>query len=366
MISETRIDFRLPALSARGYRITLAAGLIKRIPQMVALAFPGRRVWIVTDSTVLRLHGRSLQRSLVLEGIDAGLVEIPPGEDSKNEGVVYAVQSQLLEHGIDRDSIIIALGGGVVGDVAGFVAATVLRGVACIQVPTTLLAQVDSSVGGKVGINHPLGKNLIGAFHQPSAVWIDPAVLSTLPPHEFRSGLAEVIKIVAALDAESFSDLERICGKLNRKSTQMLLPLIVRAVRLKAAVVALDEREGGLRKVLNLGHTIGHAVEAAGRYSIRHGEAVAIGLAVEAGIAAAMGVLSGRDEGRLLRVLRKAGLPTQLPRALNRRRLLRALSADKKSEQGDPRFVLLQRPGHCLIGVPVPAAILMEHLGPTA
>jgi 3-dehydroquinate synthase len=363
MTPAATIELRLPAGRKRGYRITIAAGLFRRLPHLLARAHPGRRVWIVTDSNVLRLHGRALQRSMVLEGIDAALVEIPPGEDTKNERVVSALHTQLLEHGIDRNSLVLALGGGVVGDVAGYVAATILRGVAWIQVPTTLLAQVDSSVGGKVGINHRLGKNLIGAFHQPSAVYIDPVLLSTLPPDEFRNGLAEVIKIAAALDPNFFRDLERKAGRLHRGAVPLLIPVITRAVRLKAAVVAQDEHEAGLRKALNLGHTIGHAVEAAADFSIRHGEAVAIGLALEAGMAVALGLLSVRDGERMVRLLERSGLPTRLPRKLPRTRLFRALVADKKSEQGDPRFVLSGGPGRCIIGARVPAIMLIEHLG---
>ena len=363
MAKTTTIEVRPGPRKARRYQVLIEPGLLERLPDLLAGSFPGRKIWIVTDSNVLRLYGRRFHRRLVLAGADAGLIEIPPGEESKREEVLRALQTGLLDHGIERNSLIVALGGGVVGDLAGFAAATVLRGIEYIQVPTTLLAQVDSSVGGKVGINHRLGKNLIGAFHHPSAVYIDPRVLSTLPSREFRNGLAEMIKIAAALDRGLFRDLERNGRKISKDSELVLAQRIARAIGLKAAVVAKDEQEAGLRKVLNLGHTIGHAVEAASGFRIHHGEAVAIGLAAEAEIAVEMDLLPRKEHARLLRVLRNAGLPTRIPRDLGRRRFLRALSADKKSERGAPRFVLLHRIGHSVVGVEVPTPFLIERVG---
>jgi 3-dehydroquinate synthase len=362
----TSIEVHLPSPSPRRYRVHIAAGMLDDIPRRVAAMFPARRIWLITDSTVLRLYGRKLHRSLVRAGMDTVVLEIPPGEASKHERVVRAIQTHMLEQGIDRDSVIVALGGGVVGDTAGFVAATLLRGIAYVQVPTTLLAQVDSSVGGKVGINHRLGKNLIGAFHHPAAVYIDTALLSTLPAAEFRNGMAEVIKIAAATDREFFRELERRNRRLTRTAPGMLTHLVARAVRLKAGIVGRDEREQALRKVLNLGHTIGHAVEAASGFGIQHGEAVSIGLVAESRIACAMGMLPPADLARLSRLLRSAGLPVQIPRKLDRKRFASALAVDKKSALGMARFVLLRRLGQCVVGVSVPTPFLAAFTGDEA
>ncbi len=362
---EHSVVVRLLRGRPRPYTIRIAAGLLDALPERIAAEYPGRNTWVITDGTVARLHGRRLLRNLVLAGVDAALVEIPPGEEAKSAAVAAAVHTQLLTHGVDRASVIIACGGGVVGDLAGFIAATLLRGIDWIQVPTTLLAQVDSSVGGKVGVNHPLGKNLIGAFHQPSAVFVDPAVLASLPPAELRNGFAEIIKIAAAIDPVLFRRLERRSSPWSCNIEEMV-PLIARAVGLKAAVVARDEREASLRKVLNLGHTIGHAIEAASAYRIRHGEAVAIGLAAEGRIAHHMGLLAARDLERLTRVLRSAALPTRLPRRVSNARIARALLLDKKSEGGRPRFVLLRRIGETVLGADVPPDVLRAVLGAPA
>lgn len=342
--------------------IHIEAGLMRRLPALLAAGYRGRKLRIITDSTVLGLYGRRLHAYLAALGVDAVALDFPPGEQSKCEDVLRSLQTTLLRHGTDRNALIVALGGGVVGDLAGFAAATLLRGIDYVQVPTTLLAQVDSSVGGKVGVNHPLGKNLIGAFHPPSAVYTDPKVLSTLPRREFRSGLAELIKIAAALDRRLFTDIERMIGRLTPGRPHVLAALIARAVGLKAAVVERDERDRGLRLALNLGHTIGHAVEAASGYALRHGEAVAIGMAVEAGFARAMHVLGPEDHRRLYAVLRKAGLPVRIPRGVSRRRILAALSADKKTAGDVPRFVLLHRIGCSLAGLQVPRTFLREVL----
>ncbi len=357
------IRVRLRTLPDRSYLVTVREGIVRDLPGLIASRWKRKSVFIITDSNVKRLYGNAMLRSLTGHGVEAWLLDFPPGERSKNAGVVFSLHSALLLQGIRRDSLIVALGGGVVGDVAGYVAATVLRGVRYIQVPTTLLAQVDSSIGGKVGVDHPVGKNLIGAFHQPSAVYIDPRVLSTLPAAEFRNGLAEMVKIGAALDRKFFAMLERSAGRVSRRRPRVMLPLISHAVRLKQSVVEKDEFESDLRKTLNLGHTIGHAVEAAENYSIRHGAAVSIGLAAEACIAAGMGLLKEEEMGRLVRLLRSLGLPTKFPPLRNPAKFLEALSADKKSVGASPRFVLLKSIGTSIIGVDVPSPFLLELIG---
>lgn len=338
----------------RSYKIHIRPGLLEELPGILVSQFPARRFFIITDSHVARLYGSALQHGMTSLGLDVLMLDIPSGEQSKNFRVVHLLHTQLLEAGIRRDSLIIALGGGVVGDVAGYVAATVLRGVSYVQVPTTLLAQVDSSVGGKVGIDHPLGKNLIGAFHQPEAVYVDPLVLKTLSAAEFRNGLAEVVKIAAALDKKMFIFIERNTNRILKNDRKVLTALITGSVGLKASVVSKDERESGLRKVLNVGHTIGHAVEAGMKYNMRHGEAVAIGLVIEARIAWGMGILPAREYERLLALLIRLKLPVEFPRKLNGARFRRALALDKKRDAVGVKFVLLKAIGKSVVGVNVP------------
>ena len=350
----------------RGQRSTstveIGPGCLARARSSLARTLKAARVFVITDSNVKKSHGRRFVADLLSAHVDAWLIDFPAGERSKNAGLIDSLHTQLLEHAVRRDSMIIALGGGVVGDVAGYVAATVLRGIRYIQVPTTLLAQVDSSVGGKVGIDHPLGKNLIGAFHPPLAVYIDPLVLQTLPDREFRSGLAEVVKIAAALDVSFFRFLERNTSKINRRETRTLTGMITRSIQLKASVVEQDERESGLRKTLNLGHTIGHALEAAKEYTLRHGEAVAMGLVAESRIARDMGLLSTKEFARLLHLMHKLDLKMSLPRVRSREKFVTALSIDKKSGGSTPKFALLRKMGSTVIGVEVPSPFLADVL----
>ncbi|MBM2846663.1 MAG: 3-dehydroquinate synthase [Bacteroidetes bacterium] len=349
-----------PSSGDRSYRIAIQPGILGSLADRKTKS--EGKVFIITDETVGRLYGRAVQKEFVGKGNEAVLLDFPPGERSKNYRTVNALHTQLLRNGIGRDSLIVALGGGVVGDVAGYVAATILRGVPFIQVPTTLLAQVDSSVGGKVGIDHPLGKNLIGAFHQPTAVYIDPDVLRTLSIKEYRNGLAEVVKIAAALDRRFFNYIEQQEKQIRKRNPRVVLELIHRAVTIKAAVVMKDEKEAGLRKVLNLGHTIGHAVEAATDFRLKHGEAVAIGLATEARIALEMGVMMKKEYERLVALLGAFRLPIRFPSRMNTRRFLAALSADKKGEGGRTKFVLLKRIGQPVVGVEVPSPFIVAML----
>lgn len=351
---KNRVSVHLRPGSGRSYDILIKSGGLAALPLIIRKRWPGRLVFVVTDTNVSHLYAKKLQQGFDDIGVDHALFEVPPGEESKSIDIYYALMGALLESGIKRSSLVVAFGGGVVGDLAGFAAATVMRGVEFIQVPTSLLAQVDSSVGGKVGIDHDAGKNLIGAFHQPSFVMIDPEVLRTLPEVEFRNGLAEVVKIAAALDADFFRILEKNSSRITRSNTAFLTRMICHAVALKAAVVEKDERESGLRKSLNLGHTIGHALEAMTGYSIRHGEAVAMGLVAESQLAVTAGLLDTDDYVRLMRLLLKCGLPAKVPPVVNARRFFRALSIDKKNTGTDPSFVLLRRIGVSLINVHLP------------
>ncbi len=348
------LKVRLPAGRDRSYTISITDDILATLPMRLERLFPGAQKFVITDSNVRRFYGKSLLSSFDQSGELVMLLEVPAGEASKNSELVYQLQSELLRRGVHRDSVIVAFGGGVVGDLAGFVAATVLRGIRFVQVPTTLLAQVDSSVGGKVGIDHPAGKNLIGAFHQPHAVYIDVSLLKTLPEREFRSGLTEAFKIAAALDAEYFAFIARNAGKIKRSNASFLEKLIARSVGLKAAVVMKDEYETGIRKALNLGHTIGHALEATSGFRILHGEAVGMGIALESEVALRLGLLHRRDQKTLLKTMKALKLRTRPPVLRDRGRFFDALRADKKALQGKVRFVLPTSIGACALGVEVP------------
>jgi 3-dehydroquinate synthase len=332
------------------------------LPRYLPAYFGGRDIFVITDSTVRTLYGVSLTHDLTKAGYGVWLLDIPAGERSKTPAVVQTLQNILLSAGIRRNSLIIALGGGVVGDVAGFVAATILRGVDYIQVPTTLIAQADSSIGGKVGVNHARGKNLIGAFYPPRAVFTDPEVIKTLPRSEFRNGLAEILKIALALDPRLFSWLERNRLKLRVPNVRQLTTLIRRAVNVKAKVVQQDERDVGARQVLNLGHTVAHALEKSTDHKIPHGAAVAIGIAVESEISVRMGVMWTRERVRLMRLMRELRLPVNMPPISNSSAFLRALSLDKKGIGRNVRFVLPRGIGRAST-CEVPPRLITEVLG---
>jgi 3-dehydroquinate synthase len=307
------------------------------------------RAAIVTDSSVARLYGARASESLRRARFAVEIVEVPAGEASKSLAMLDAIYDRLAAAEIDRAGAVFALGGGVVGDLAGFAAATWLRGIAVVQVPTTVVAQVDSSLGGKTGVNHPRGKNLIGAFHQPRAIVADVATLASLPEREFREGLAEVIKYGAIMEAAMVADLERGIDAILARDPKMLAETVARSLRHKAAVVAADEHESGLRKTLNFGHTIGHALEASAGYgSLLHGEAVAIGMAAAAALSESHAGLSADEGSRLLRLIARAGLPTEIPAGARTAEFVRALRLDKKRVEDTVDFVLLDRLGHAV------------------
>jgi len=303
-------------------------------------------VALVTDSNVARHYSTRAAGALENSGFIPKLVVVPAGETSKSSAVLQDLYDQMIGAEIDRGGSIFALGGGVVGDLGGFAAASYLRGIAVVQVPTTLVAQVDSSLGGKTGVNHPRAKNLIGAFHQPSAIIADVRTLITLPEREFREGLAEAIKYGAIMDAAMLTDLERDLDRILARDLGILEALVARSLRLKAAVVTADEREGGLRKILNFGHTLGHALEASAGYgTYLHGEAVAIGMAAAATLSEKFGGLSADEASRLVRLIRRTGLRTEMPPKFRTADFESALKLDKKRLAGGVEFVLLQRLG---------------------
>jgi len=302
-----------------------------------------RSALIVTDSHLADLAApAAYQTAFAGAGIEPALVILPAGEQTKSLDHAARLYDELISRGADRHTLIVALGGGVIGDLAGFVAATFARGLPLLMVPTTLLAQVDSSVGGKVGINHPAVKNAIGAFHQPVGVWIDTETIGTLPVRELRCGLAEVVKYGVILDARFFATLERIAEDLLGRDDQALRCVVAESCRKKAGVVARDEREeSGLRAILNFGHTVGHAIESVAGYGGRfqHGEAVAVGMVAESRLAERLGWIGVDVTERVVRLLARLGLPTSAP-GLDPDALLAAMRRDKKNKSGKLCFVL--------------------------
>lgn len=313
--------------------------------------FPGSKKFIITDSHIGPLYGKKL--SLALNLSSRYVIVVPAGEKSKSRKIKDRLENKLLQLHADRHSVIIALGGGMIGDLAGFVAASLFRGVPLVQIPTSLLAQVDSSVGGKVAINHPRGKNLIGAFYQPRQVYIDPSVLGTLPEREFRSGLAEVIKYGAILDADFFNDIERNHRKILDRDHTVLISMIKRCCELKRNVVQNDERESGPRKILNFGHTIGHAIESLSHFRLHHGEAISIGMVAEAKLSTRTTGLALTDVFRLQSLLDRCQLPTEIPPSYTLRKLLPVISFDKKNREGIVYYTLLTTIGKAIIDIPV-------------
>jgi len=332
-MDPVRIDVSTPS---RTYAVTIRDGALDRVgPVLDDLCTPARR-FVVSSPLVWRLHGAQFARAV--EGAEAILV--PDGERFKQLPTVTRIYDALVRANADRAATLITFGGGVIGDMAGFAAATYLRGIALVHVPTTLLAQVDSAIGGKVGVNHPLGKNLIGAFHQPHAVIVDPLVLVTLPRREFRAGLYEVIKYGMTSSASLFDRVARERKAIFTRSPEALTPIIAESCRIKASVVADDEREAGPRRVLNFGHTAGHAIEAVTKYRrFRHGEAVGYGMLVAAELAKGRGALADRDRQALGDVITSLG-PLPPIADLSATEVLDAMKHDKKVVAGRLHFVL--------------------------
>ena len=342
-------------LGERAYPIHIGEGLLGRAGEVLR-ARTGPRVVVVTNAIVAAHHLAPLTEALRGSGRQVDVVLLPDGEAHKNAATLDDLLTRLLELRVERSTTLIALGGGVVGDIAGFAAAIYQRGVPFVQVPTTLLAQVDSSVGGKTGINHPLGKNMIGAFWQPRAVLIDTAVLATLPLRELRAGLAEVIKYGAIRDADFFSWLEANLTRLLAGDAAALTHAIRRSCAVKAEIVAADERESGERALLNFGHTFGHAIEAAQGYGEwLHGEAVAAGMVCAARLSERACGLDPAATRRLVKLLARAGLPVSPPNiAVDR--WLDLMRRDKKVDAGTMRFVLLERLGAAALRADIAAA----------
>ncbi|AQS58472.1 3-dehydroquinate synthase [Desulforamulus ferrireducens] len=329
------------ALAKRSYPINIGSGILQELPEQLAPLSLGQKVLVVTDSQVGPLYGPRVKELLAGAGFSVAMVQIPAGETSKTLEQAAQLYDAAFSFGLDRKCAMIALGGGVVGDITGFVAATYMRGVPFIQVPTTLLAQVDSSVGGKVAVNHPQGKNIIGAFYQPKLVQIDVATLETLNIRELRAGLAEVIKYGVIWDGEFFSWLERNHTKLINLDPEALAYAIETCCQIKAAVVEQDETEQGKRALLNYGHTLGHALEALSGYgTYLHGEAVAVGMVAAARLAVQQGLLSRNDYQRIYTLLDNLQLPTEIPTDIKPEAIIELMFSDKKVYDGKLTLIL--------------------------
>jgi 3-dehydroquinate synthase len=369
MATMSRVTITLPP---RPYDAVIESGLLQRSGEALRDLFsvifreaagdsPAKhqRLFVVTAPPVRRKWGKKLMASLSAAGFTAKIIEMPDGERHKKLATVEKLSEQLSRLGADRNSVIIAFGGGVVGDVTGLVASLYMRGVDLVQIPTTVLAQVDASIGGKTGVNLCAGKNLVGTFHHPRVVLIDPAVLSTLPEREFRAGLYEALKCGVIGKPELFRALENVDTRKLRRDPARLEWIIAESVKLKAEVVSSDERENGLRRVLNLGHTIGHALEAQTRYRhFLHGEAVAWGMIASAGIASAVGLMENASASRITDAVHSLG---PLPKVQSRSRdILRLLKSDKKTRNGIVHFVLPREIGKVEIANDVPEQVVIE------
>lgn len=347
-------------LGQRTYKIIIGVGLLEQAGQQVANLFSARKALLVTNPTVGALFAEQVTASLEQAGLETIVAEIPDGEEYKTLQNAEMLYDCAFSAGLDRRCPVLALGGGVVGDLAGFVAATYMRGVPFVQLPTTLLAQVDSSVGGKVAVNHPRGKNIIGAFYQPALVLTDPTTLQTLDAGEIRSGLAEVIKYGIISDTAFFEWLEANIERVLALESAAITHIIERSCLNKARVVEDDETEQGNRAVLNLGHTVGHAIEAIAGYGrYRHGEAVSIGTVVAARLAVELGLLQADEEIRIKNLLLRTGLPVGVPKDLAAAELLKSMYGDKKNFSGQINYVLPTSIGKTMVFKDMPEDKIM-------
>ena len=341
------------------YQIIIKPGLLRDIGNQIGTVTQSRQVGIVTDSMVGPLYVHVVEEALRECAFTVVSAHVPTGEDHKTFTSIEAIYDQILPARVDRETPLIALGGGVIGDMTGFAAATILRGIPFIQVPTTLLAMVDASVGGKTGINHAVGKNLIGAFHQPLGVFIDPEVLKTLPPRELRGGLAECIKHAIILEADGFAWLEESIGRALAVDVEYLTELVARNVEIKAKVVAADPLERGERAHLNFGHTFGHAFETVSKHTISHGEAIAMGMVAASRLAGSIGMIDDASVQRIVNLFRKAELPvTGAPADTNA--VLETMKFDKKVHGGKLRLILPDCIGHVVIRDDIPVQAVRD------
>ncbi|MBF2022061.1 MAG: 3-dehydroquinate synthase [Hydrococcus sp. C42_A2020_068] len=352
-------------LPENSYEIAIAPGSLSQLGSYISKLNLGKKILLVSNRDIFSHYGEIALTSLKNAGFDVFTHAIPEGEVNKTLDSIAQIYDTALENYLERSSTMLALGGGVIGDMTGFAAATWLRGINFVQVPTSLLAMVDASIGGKTGVNHPKGKNLIGAFYQPRLVLIDPQVLKTLPVREFRAGMAEVIKYGVIWDGDLFAKLEGAdrLDDIAYLSEELLQIILTRSCQAKANVVGKDEKEAGLRAILNYGHTIGHAIESLTGYSvINHGEAVAIGMVAAGKIATKLQMWTQEEEIRQNHLIQKAGLPTKIPTNLNSEAVIETLQTDKKVKAGKVRFILPTEIGKVTIIDRVPSNLIREVL----
>lgn len=352
-------------LPSESYDIAIAPGNLELLGEKMATLKLGKKVLLVSNPSVFTHYGERAVSSLLNAGFDVTTCLLKDGEQYKNLTSVGQIYDKALENRLERAATMVALGGGVIGDMTGFAAATWLRGINFVQVPTTLLSMVDASIGGKTGVNHPQGKNLIGSFHQPRLVLIDPQVLDTLPMREFQAGMAEVIKYGIIWDADLFEQMEA-CDRLDEMpalSPSLVQTILARSCQAKADVVSKDEKEAGLRAILNYGHTIGHAVESLTGYQVvNHGEAVAIGMVAAGKLALGMNLWDAESQARHVALIQKAGLTTTLPSEIDINAIIDSLQTDKKVKAGKVRFVLPTQIGAVEITDQVPTDLIHQVL----
>ncbi len=352
-------------LGERSYDIAIGQDILDDVGEAVKGLAPSPALALVSNPTVYDLYGERVKKSLAAAGFDIVEIIVPDGEEYKNLLWVERILTSMLEKRLDRRSVLVALGGGVIGDMAGFAASLYMRGIRFVQVPTTLLAQVDSSVGGKTGVNHPLGKNMIGAFWQPSLVWIDVETLGTLPKREFLAGVAEVIKYGVIWDEDFFDYLGKEKDGLMALDSGALAYVIRRSCEIKAEVVSRDEREGGLRAILNYGHTIGHAIETVTGYTrYLHGEGVAMGMYLEALLAERMGIMAAGGAAKVKALVDSYGLPSGLFKGADALSMVDAMGLDKKAVAGSIHCVLPEQIGRVRVNEPVERDELLALLRP--
>ena len=354
------IDVSLEGKASSSYKIFIGYDIAGSIGQILAEKRLGARYVVISDSHVSPLHGEAFLKKMNAAGLNASLIEFPAGESSKNINTVLDTAARLLAFGVDRKCALIALGGGVVGDIVGFIASVYMRSLPYIQVPTTLVGQVDSSIGGKTAIDLQEGKNLLGTFYQPGAVFIDLKFLETLPEREFNNGLAEIIKYGIIDDEGLFALLEKEMALIKNRKGKFPEHIIERCCRIKKNLVELDERDQGIRHLLNFGHTIGHAVEAASGYAFTHGEAVSLGMKAAARISGKLHGLPLEDRERIENIISAAGLPTRLPERIATDDIISRLKTDKKKDGDTIHFVFLHKIGSPLINGGVTEALVRE------
>jgi 3-dehydroquinate synthase len=355
-----KIKVHLDKKTSSSYEIYIGEDIVDRMGLLLTRQNWGDRYVIITDSIVSDLHGTRVEGTLKEMGLKVDMIDFPAGEASKDIQTSLRIVDRLMTLGANRTSVLIALGGGVVGDITGLVASLYMRGIPYIQVPTTLLAQVDSSIGGKTGIDLSSGKNILGTFYQPKGVFIDLVFLKTLKPRELQNGLAEVVKYGIIDDPDLFSTLEGKAADIKNGDMDLLAEIITRSCRIKKGIVEIDEQEKGIRRILNFGHTIGHAIETESGYTIPHGDAVSMGMIAAATLSERMHYLSHKDRERIIALIKAMGLPDRIPKDLKHDGIYARIKGDKKKAGDVLNFVLLKKIGIPFITSNVPEPLIRE------